>query len=90
MQLIDACQRNDIDEILELPDVKERVDLYHQQSEQFVEQLQRCTTMRGNVAVVDLRAEEVIHAGNRFVVYACIRSASCQRTCSGASSGRTP
>ena len=70
MQLIDACQDHDIDEILQLPDVKERVDLYHQQSEQFVEQLQRCTTMRGTVAVVDLRAEEVIHAGNRFLVYA--------------------
>jgi nanoRNase/pAp phosphatase (c-di-AMP/oligoRNAs hydrolase) len=70
MQLIDACQRYDINEILQLPDVKERVDLYHQQSEPFVEQLQRCTSVRGSVAVVDLRAEPTIHAGNRFVVYA--------------------
>jgi nanoRNase/pAp phosphatase (c-di-AMP/oligoRNAs hydrolase) len=70
MQLIDACQHHDIHEILQLPDVKERVDLYHQQSEQFVEQLRRCTTLRGTVAVVDLRPEAVIHAGNRFIVYA--------------------
>jgi nanoRNase/pAp phosphatase (c-di-AMP/oligoRNAs hydrolase) len=70
MQLIDACQRHGIDEILELPDVRERVDLYFQQHEAFVEQLQRCTSVRGTVAVVDLRGEEVIHAGNRFVVYA--------------------
>ena len=70
MQLIDACQVHSVDEILRLPDVKERVDLYHQQSEAFVEQLRRCTRLRGTVAVVDLRSEAVIHAGNRFVVYA--------------------
>jgi nanoRNase/pAp phosphatase (c-di-AMP/oligoRNAs hydrolase) len=70
MQLIDACQRHDIDEILQLPDVKERVDLYHRQAEPFVEQLRRCTTRHGTVAVVDLRPEAVIHAGNRFMVYA--------------------
>jgi nanoRNase/pAp phosphatase (c-di-AMP/oligoRNAs hydrolase) len=70
MQLIDACQRHDIDEILELPDVKERVDLYHREAEAFVAQLRRCTSLRGTVAVVDLRGEAVIHAGNRFTVYA--------------------
>jgi nanoRNase/pAp phosphatase (c-di-AMP/oligoRNAs hydrolase) len=70
MQLIDTCQRFTVEEILQLQDVKERVDLYHQQSEAFVEQLQRCTSLRGTVAVIDLRAEAVIHAGNRFVVYA--------------------
>ena len=41
MQLIDACRRYTIDEILELPDVKERVDLYRQQTEAFVAQLRR-------------------------------------------------
>ena len=70
MQLIDACQRHPIDQILQLPDVRERVDLYHQQTELFVGQLQRCTSLHGTVAVVDLRSEDVIHAGNRFVVYA--------------------
>jgi nanoRNase/pAp phosphatase (c-di-AMP/oligoRNAs hydrolase) len=70
MQLIDACQRHDIDEILQLPDVKERVDLYNQHAEPFADQLRRCTTLHGTVAVVDLRPEEVIYAGNRFMVYA--------------------
>jgi nanoRNase/pAp phosphatase (c-di-AMP/oligoRNAs hydrolase) len=70
MELIDACSRLQIDEILELPDVKERVELYHAQAGPFVEQLRRCTSVRGTVAVVDLRPEEVIHAGNRFMVYA--------------------
>jgi nanoRNase/pAp phosphatase (c-di-AMP/oligoRNAs hydrolase) len=70
MQLIDACQHHDIDEILQLPDVRERVDLYHQQTEAFIAQLRRCTVVCGAVAVIDLRPEEVIHAGNRFMVYA--------------------
>jgi nanoRNase/pAp phosphatase (c-di-AMP/oligoRNAs hydrolase) len=70
MQLIEACQHHGIDEILNLPDVRERVDLYHQQTEAFVAQLRRCSSVRGSVVVVDLRDEEVIHAGNRFMVYA--------------------
>jgi nanoRNase/pAp phosphatase (c-di-AMP/oligoRNAs hydrolase) len=70
MQLIEACQHHQIDEILNLPDVKERVDLYRQQTEAFVAQLQRCSSDRGSVVVIDLRDEEVIHAGNRFMVYA--------------------
>jgi nanoRNase/pAp phosphatase (c-di-AMP/oligoRNAs hydrolase) len=70
MHLIDACQHYTVEEILRLPDVKERVELYHQQAEPFVEQLRRCTSLRGTVAVIDLRGEAVIHAGNRFVVYA--------------------
>ena len=70
MQLIEACQHHDIEEILNLPDVRERVDLYHQQTEAFVAQLRRCSSVRGSVVVVDLREEEVIHAGNRFMVYA--------------------
>jgi nanoRNase/pAp phosphatase (c-di-AMP/oligoRNAs hydrolase) len=76
MQLIDACLDHDIDEILQLPDVQERVDLYQQQSEAFITQLQRCTSIRGEVAVIDLRAEEIIHAGNRFMVYALFPACS--------------
>ncbi len=70
MQLIDYCLDNDIDKILELPDVKERVDLYFEQEKLFEEQLRRIVKVCGKVAVIDLRNEEVIHAGNRFVVYA--------------------
>jgi nanoRNase/pAp phosphatase (c-di-AMP/oligoRNAs hydrolase) len=70
MQLIDACSQLAVHDILRLPDVKERVDLYHQQTGLFVQQLGRCTAVRGTVAVVDLRPEAVIHAGNRFMVYA--------------------
>ena len=39
MDLIDYCARHNIDQILELPDVKERVDLYFQYEDEFKEQL---------------------------------------------------
>ena len=70
MQLIDYCRQNTIEDILNLPDVRERIDLYRQQSEKFVAQILRCTKLHGSVAVLDLRGEEVIYAGNRFMIYA--------------------
>lgn len=70
MQLIDYCLDHSIDEILELPDVKERVDLYFKQADLFKAQLERIVKVTGKVAVIDLREEEVIYAGNRFMVYA--------------------
>ena len=70
MQLIDFCMNHTIDEILELPDVKERVVLYFEQADLFTEQLKRIAKMHGKVVVLDLREEEIIHAGNRFMIYA--------------------
>jgi nanoRNase/pAp phosphatase (c-di-AMP/oligoRNAs hydrolase) len=71
MQLIDACiEHDDVNEILQQPDVKERADLYRDQHDLFVAQLKRISHLEGDVVVVDLRDEEVIHAGNRFMVYA--------------------
>jgi nanoRNase/pAp phosphatase (c-di-AMP/oligoRNAs hydrolase) len=71
MQLIDAClEHQDVEEILALPDVAERADLYRAQSQLFVDQLRRVSRTDGDVVVVDLRDEEVIYAGNRFMVYA--------------------
>lgn len=70
MELIDYCMNHNIDEILQLPDVKERVDLYFEQSELFKAQLARIAKIYDKVVVLDLRDEEVIHAGNRFMIYA--------------------
>ena len=70
MELIDYCLDHTIDEILELPDVKERVNLYFEQAELFKAQLQRIARVHGKVVVLDLRNEEIIHAGNRFMIYA--------------------
>jgi len=70
MDLIDCCKDMSIGEIMELPDVKARVDLYFEQEELFKEQLRRCSKIYKNLIVLDLREEEVIHAGNRFMIYA--------------------
>lgn len=70
MELIDYCKNHTIQEILELPDVKERVELYFEQAVPFKEQLKRCSTVYKNLVVLDLRNEEIIYAGNRFMIYA--------------------
>jgi nanoRNase/pAp phosphatase (c-di-AMP/oligoRNAs hydrolase) len=70
MKLIDYCLAHAVDQVLQLPDVAERVSVYWEQSELFRAQLERCTTVIGEVAIVDLRDEETIYAGNRFMVYA--------------------
>lgn len=70
MALIDYCRDHSIEQILQLPDVKERVDLYFEQQEKFIDQIKRCTTVQKNLAILDIREEGTIFAGNRFMVYA--------------------
>ncbi len=75
MQLIDRCRTQSVEEILASPDVTERVDLYRQHEAQFRDQLLRCSHMHGDVVVLDLRQEETIYAGNRFMIYALFPAA---------------
>jgi nanoRNase/pAp phosphatase (c-di-AMP/oligoRNAs hydrolase) len=70
MSLIEWCQEYTVEEILELPDIKERVDLYREQEPLFKQQIERCSTVHGNLVVLDLLEEETIYVGNRFMVYA--------------------
>lgn len=70
MDLITYCRNHGIEDILALPDVRERVDLYFEQSAKAKEQIQRCTRVFGNLAVLDLRDQETIWATNRFMIYA--------------------
>ncbi len=71
MKLIDHCRdHDDIQDILELPDVKERVDLYFEHQIKFREQVERCAVVHKNLVVLDLRKEDTIWAGNRFMIYA--------------------
>lgn len=70
MDLIKYCRNHGIDEILALPDVRERVELYFEHAEKAKEQLLRCSTVHKNLVVLDLRDEETIYATNRFTIYA--------------------
>lgn len=70
MDLIAYCKEHTINEILALPDVNERVELYFEHEERFIDQIKRCAKVYQNLVVLDLRDEEVIYAGNRFMIYA--------------------
>ena len=70
MTLIDYCRFHTIDEIMQLEDVQERVTLYFEQQQLFREQLERVQKIIGNVVIMDLRNEDVIYTGNRFLIYA--------------------
>jgi len=70
MNLIDYCIDHNIDEIMQLPDVIERVELYQKYNEKFVDQIERCSTIYKNLVILDLREEETIFPGNRFTIYA--------------------
>ncbi len=70
MDLIDYCAHHTIAQIMALPDVVERMDLYFEHSARCKEQISRCAVVHKNLVVLDLRNEEVIYAGNRFIIYA--------------------
>lgn len=70
MDLIKYCRDHNIEQILDLPDVRERVELYFEHEQSAKEQIRRCTRVDGKVAVLDLRNEELIHPINRFMIYA--------------------
>ena len=70
MDLIQYCRNHGIDDILQLPDVVERVDLYFAHTAMAREQIERCASVHNNLVVLDLRNEETIFAANRFLIYA--------------------
>jgi nanoRNase/pAp phosphatase (c-di-AMP/oligoRNAs hydrolase) len=70
MDLIDYCKNHTIGQIMELPDVRERTALYFEHSNRCKEQILRCARVHKNLVVLDLREEETIFAGNRFIIYA--------------------
>lgn len=70
MNLIENCRTQSIEQILVLPDVQERVELYREHEVKFKQQIQRCGKVYRNLVLLDLTNEEVIYAGNRFIIYA--------------------
>lgn len=69
MDLIQYCRTKNADEILAIPDVRERTQRYFEQQELFEDMLQRCCRIEGNVIITNLMEEETIFCGNRFLVY---------------------
>lgn len=67
--LMEKCRVMDAKEILDLPDVKERIEVYHEQTEKFKEMVSSHTQVNGNVIITDLRGIDPIYTGNRFMIY---------------------
>ncbi len=76
MELIEYCRNHTIEEILDLPDVKERTELYWSHQHRFIEQLEKQSKQVGNVVILDLRGQDPIFAGNRFMIYALYPTAT--------------
>jgi nanoRNase/pAp phosphatase (c-di-AMP/oligoRNAs hydrolase) len=76
MDLIAYCANHSIQEILALPDVKERIDLYFDHEGRAKEQILRRSSLYQNVVVLDLREEDPIYACNRFMLYALFPEAN--------------
>ncbi|MCL2095442.1 MAG: exopolyphosphatase [Oscillospiraceae bacterium] len=69
-KLLDECRAKKIDEILEDPDVKERIAKYKEQTEMFKEMIGERSEVYRNAVVTDLRDVSPIYTGNRFMIYA--------------------
>lgn len=68
-KLIDACRTMTTEEILALPDVRERIEVYFEQTAKFKEMVAKYTTVDGNLIISDLRGVDPIYSGNRFMIY---------------------
>jgi len=68
-ELMDACRDFDIDELLMLPNVAERIEFYQKQSTEFREMLLAHSYASGDAIVTDLRGVSPISTGNRFLLY---------------------
>ena len=68
-KLLEACRVMSTEEILALPDVLERIEVYQEQTAKFVEMVKAHTRVEGNVILTDLRGVDPIYTGNRFMIY---------------------
>lgn len=58
-----------IEEILELQDLKERIEMYNKQTHNFKVMLKDNTRVVGKLLITDLRNEKLLYTGNRFLIY---------------------
>ncbi len=68
-KLIDCCRTMNTDEILSLPDVVERIEVYREQNDKFIEMVKAHTHVENDVIISDLRGVDPIYSGNRFLIY---------------------
>jgi nanoRNase/pAp phosphatase (c-di-AMP/oligoRNAs hydrolase) len=69
MNLVDWLKEMTVDEVLQQPEVAERIELMKKSNAAFLEILKENSVMDGNVVVTDFRSVEKVPVGNRFLVY---------------------
>ncbi len=69
LQLVDWLKALPVQQVLEQPEVKERVAKMRQENARFLELLREHSRREGNVVVTDFRAVDQPPVGNRFLVY---------------------
>lgn len=67
--LMIAVKEKTTEQILAMPDVQERIDVYQQQTEKFKVMVKAHTKIEGNLIISDLRGVDPIYTGNRFMIY---------------------
>lgn len=67
--MIRFCRVLPVDEVLKLPDVKERIDRYFEQEKAYEEMIRSSSAVHGNVLLIDLHEVKEIVSGNRFKEY---------------------
>ena len=68
-KLLVACREMTTEEILAMPDIQERIEVYNEQTEKFKEMVTKYTRTEGNVIITDLRGVDPIYTCNRFMIY---------------------
>ncbi|MCL2697139.1 MAG: exopolyphosphatase [Oscillospiraceae bacterium] len=68
-KLLVACREMTTEEILAMPDIKERIELYNEQTQLFKEMVAKYTRIERDVIITDLRGVSTIYTGNRFLIY---------------------
>ena len=68
-RLVEWLKTMSIEEVLQQPEVKDRIDRLRREQEDFKHLLQRNSFQLNNVVITDLREVERLPAGNRFLIY---------------------
>ena len=69
LDMIEYCRNHTAKEIMDFPDVRERIDKYFNEEEKFKQMVKDNAAVHDNVVVLDLRNQDPIYCGNRFMIY---------------------
>ncbi len=68
--LIGYCRTEEVDDILAIQDVQERVERYFEQEVAYEKMIRSYSRAEKNVILIDLRSVDELLSGNRFIEYA--------------------